>query len=117
MKQIFGPYYDPNTTQYRIRTNAEIKRLYSDSDIVQEIKSQRLRWAGHVQRLHEERLVKLVWEETPAGKRPLGHPRMRWRDNIQNDLVKINVPFDKDLMEDQDYWKKVVQLAKTHPGL
>lgn len=60
LRKIFGGYCDPTTSQYRIRTNAEIKELYGNSDIVQYVKSQRLRWAGHVQRLTDERLTKLV---------------------------------------------------------
>lgn len=117
LRKIFGPHHDITTNQYKIRTNIELKALYNNADIVQEIKSQRLRWAGHVHRLHNERLVKLVWEEIPTGKRPLGRPRMRWKDNIQADLRKMNIPFDPRLMEDRTNWKKVVQSAKTHPGL
>lgn len=33
-----------------------------------------------VQRLLDERFVKLVWEEVPTGRGPLGRPRKRWRD-------------------------------------
>ncbi|XP_050507258.1 uncharacterized protein LOC126884942 [Diabrotica virgifera virgifera] len=117
LRKVFGLHHDINTNQYRIRTNIELKALYNDADIVQEIKSQRLRWAGHVHRLHNERLVKLVWEEIPTGKRPLGRPRMQSRDNIQSDLRKMNIPFDPRLMENRTNWKKVVQSARTHPGL
>jgi len=94
-----------------------VQELYNDSEIVQEMKSQRLRWAGHVHRLDDERLVRLVWEELPTGKRPLGRPKMRWRDNIKSDLQKMNVPFDHRLMENRTEWKRVVQSARTHPGL
>ncbi|CAG9833703.1 unnamed protein product [Diabrotica balteata] len=51
-------------------------------DIVQVIKSQHLRWAGLVHRLPNNRLATLIGEEAPTGRRPLGRPRMRWRDNI-----------------------------------
>lgn len=43
----FAHYYDMTTKHYRIRTNDEISRMYTDVDIVKEI-SQRLRWTGHV---------------------------------------------------------------------
>lgn len=117
LRKIFGAHHDPTTNRYRVRTNIEIQELYNDSDIVQEIKSQRLRWAGHIHRLQDERLVRLVWEEVPTGMRPLGRPRMCCRDNIKSDLQKMNVAFDQRLMEDRINWKKVVQSAKTHPGL
>lgn len=117
LRKIFGPYHDPNTNQYRMRTNCEVKQIYNDNDIVQEIKSQRLRWAGHVHRLPNDRLTKLIWEEAPTGKRPLGRPRMRWRDNIRSDLTIMNIPTDPTLMEDRTRWKQIVQSARTHPGL
>jgi len=54
-------------------------------------KSGRLRWAGHLQRSQNDRLIKRVWEEAPIGKRPLGRPRLRWRDNIIKDVVTLDV--------------------------
>ena len=50
------------------------------------IKSRKMRWAGHVARMGEERgsYRVLVWK--PEGKRPLGTPRRRWVDNIRLDL-------------------------------
>ena len=50
------------------------------------IKSRRMRWAGHVGRIGEERVVYRVLVEKPEGKRPLGRPRCRWVDNIRMDL-------------------------------
>lgn len=58
----------------------------------------------------------VVYEEDPKGKRALGRPRMRSRD-MRADLQKINIPFDHRLMDDRVFWIKVLQSAKTHPGL
>jgi hypothetical protein len=41
-------------------------------------KSRRIRWAGHVARMGEERKVYKVLAGKPEGKRPLGRPRRRW---------------------------------------
>ena len=49
--------------------NEELNDLYSSPNIVRVIKSRRMRWAGHVARMGEERGV-LVGK--PEGKRPLG---------------------------------------------
>lgn len=117
LRRIFGPLRSPATQQHRIRTNQEILELYKDPDIVQEIKARRLQWAGHVQRQPDSRMVKLAWEGTPIGRRPLGRPRMRWRDNIKADLKTIGIQYDPTLMEDRQQWRKIVQSAKTHPGL
>ena len=60
----------------------ELNDLYSSTNIVRVIKSRRMRWAGHVARIGEERGVCRVLVGKPEGKRPLGRPRRRWVDNI-----------------------------------
>jgi hypothetical protein len=44
--------------------------LYSSPNIIRQIKSVRMRWAGHVARMREERKVYIVLLEKPEGKRP-----------------------------------------------
>jgi hypothetical protein len=53
------------------------------------MKSRRLRWAGYVARMGEERKVYKVLVGKPEGKRPLGRPRRRWEDEIRMDLREI----------------------------
>ena len=53
------------------------------------INSIRMRWAGHVARMEEERGVPKVLVGKPEGKRPLGRPRRRWEDNIKMDLQEV----------------------------
>ena len=53
---------------------------------VRVIKSRRMRWAGHVARMGEERGVYRVLVGKPEGRRPQGRPRRRWVDNIRMDL-------------------------------
>ena len=50
--------------------------------IVWVVKSRRMRWAGHVAGMGEDRGVHRVLVGKPEGKRPLGRPRRRWEDNI-----------------------------------
>ena len=50
------------------------------------VKSRRVRWAGHVARMGEDRGVHRVLVGKPEGNRPLGRPRRRWEDNIKMDL-------------------------------
>jgi hypothetical protein len=51
--------------------------------------SRRMRWAGQVARMGEERSVYRVLVEKPEGKRPLGRARRRWEDNIRMDLQEV----------------------------
>ena len=53
------------------------------------VKSRRMRWAGHVARMVEGRVVHRVLVGKPEGKRPLGRPRHRWEDNIKMDLQEV----------------------------
>ena len=50
------------------------------------VKSRRMRWAGHVAHMGEDRGVHRVLVGKPEGNRPLGRPRHRWEDNIKMDL-------------------------------
>jgi hypothetical protein len=64
----------------------EFGDLYSLPNIVRVVKSRRMRWAGHVARMGEERVVHKVLVGKREGKRPLGRPRHRWEDNIKMEL-------------------------------
>jgi hypothetical protein len=44
---------------------------------MKQIKSRRMRWAGYVAHMREERKVYRVLVRNPKGKRPLGRPRCR----------------------------------------
>jgi hypothetical protein len=47
------------------------------------------RWAGHVARIGARIGVYRDLEGKPEGKRPLGKPRRRWKDNIKMDLQEV----------------------------
>jgi hypothetical protein len=63
--------------------------LYSLPNIVRVVKSRRMRWAGHVARMGEDRGVDRVLVGKPDGKRPLGRPGLRWEDNIKMDHQEV----------------------------
>jgi hypothetical protein len=48
--------------------NEELHILYSSPNIIRQIKSRRMRWAGHVARMGEERKVYNVLVVKPEGK-------------------------------------------------
>ena len=63
--------------------------MYPSHNIVRVIKSRRMRWAGHVVRIGEEKGVYRVLVGKPEGKTPLGRLRRRWVDNIRMDLQEV----------------------------
>ena len=83
--------------------------LYSLPNIVRVVKSRRMRWAGHVAHMGEDRRVHRVLVVKPEGKRPLGRPRHRWEDNIKMDLQEVGGVGDwTELAEDSDRWRALV---------
>jgi len=77
-----------NPTDYRLH-NEELNDLYSSPNVVRVIKSRKMRLAGHVARMGEEREVYRVLVGKPEGRKPLGKPRRRWVDNIRMDLQEV----------------------------
>jgi len=55
LRRIFGPRRDEIKGEWRRLHNEELNDLYSSPNIVRVIKSRRMRWAGHVARMGEER--------------------------------------------------------------
>ena len=90
--------------------NEELNDLYSSPKIVLVRKSRRMRWAGHVARMGEERGAYRVLVGKLEGKRPLGRPRRRWVDNIRMDLQEVGCWYVDwiGLVQDWDRWRTLV---------
>ena len=106
----FGPWKDEVTGDWRRLHNEELNDLYSSPNIVWVIKSRKMRWAGHVARMGEERGVYRFLVGKPEGKRPLGRPRRRWVDNITMDLQEVGCGYVDwiGLAQDRDRWRTLV---------
>jgi len=89
LRRIFGPRRDEVTEEWGRLHNEELNDLYSSPNIVRVIKSRRMRWAGYVARMGEERGAYRAFLGKPEGRRPLGRPRRRWVDNIRMDLQEV----------------------------
>jgi hypothetical protein len=86
VRKIFGPKRYEVTGEWRKLHNEELHILYSSANIIRQIKSRRMRWAGHVARMGEETNVYKVLMGKPEGKRPFGRPRRRWVEGIRMHL-------------------------------
>jgi hypothetical protein len=83
-------------------------------NIVRVVKSRRMRWAGHVALMGEEKGVHRVLVGKPEGKRPLGRPRRRWEDNINIDLHKVGGGRGDwiELAQDRNEWWALVSTVR-----
>jgi hypothetical protein len=68
LRRIFGPKRDEVTGEWRKLQNEELHNLYSSPDVIRQIKSRRMRWAGHVARMGKEIKCTRFWWESPKEK-------------------------------------------------
>jgi hypothetical protein len=64
LRKIFRPKRDEVTGEWRKLRNEELNDLYCSPNIFRVIKSRRMRWAGHVTRIGDERLIRDFSGET-----------------------------------------------------
>jgi hypothetical protein len=99
LSRVFGPKRDEVTGEWRKLHNEELNDL---------------RWAGHVARMWEDRVVHRVLVGKPEGKRPLGRPRHRWVDNIKMDFQEIGGSRDwMELAQYRDRWRALVGTVRN----
>ena len=79
------------------------------------IKSGRMRWAGHVACMGEDRGVYRVLVGKPEGRRPLGRPRRRWLYNIRMDLQEVGCGYMGwiGLAQDRDGWRMLLSAVRN----
>ncbi|KAJ4429855.1 hypothetical protein ANN_22059 [Periplaneta americana] len=110
---MFGAKRDDVTGEWRKLHNTELHALYSSPDIIRNIKSRRLRWAGHVALMGESTNAYRVLVGRPERKISLERPRLRWEDNIKMDLREVEYD-DRDWInfaQDRDQWRAYVRAA------
>ena len=85
--------------------------MFSLPNIIRNLKSRRLKWAGHIAHTEQFRNAYRVLVGKPESKRPLGRPRRRWEDNIKMNLREV-VCYPRQwiaLAEDRDQWRAYVR--------
>jgi len=122
LRRIFRPRMEEITEEWRRLHNDELNDVYPLLNIVRVIKSRRMRWAGLVACMVEERGVYRVLVGKMEGKRPLGRTRRRWVDNIRMDFQEVGCGYMDwiGLAQDRDRWRKLVSavmnLTYSQPG-
>jgi hypothetical protein len=98
---FYGEYFTNHREQYLL--------TLWHNHIIRQIKSRRMRWAGHVARMGEGRNLYRDLVGKPEGRRPLGRPRLSWEDGIKMDLEIVwgGVEWIH-LAQDSDRWRAVL---------
>jgi len=115
LRKIFGPVNIDNV--WRIRNNMKIDELIEGADIVRFVKTQKIKWLGHIQRIYQARPTGKLLEWKPIETRPAGRPRQRWQEDVMEDLKKLKVKNWKEAAKDRRIWRDLAEKAKTHKGL
>jgi hypothetical protein len=55
------------------------------------MKSMRIRWLGHVERMSNDRMPKTILNAKMEGDRKRGRPKKRWINDIEQDLRKLGI--------------------------
>jgi hypothetical protein len=103
--------------EWRTRNNEEIDNILRKEDIVRFVKARRISWIGHVERMEASRLSKRVMSEKIYTKRRIGRPKVRWLDDVQQDLQTMRIEGWRGKAQDRDLWRRIAQEAKAHEGL
>jgi hypothetical protein len=82
-------------------------------DIVKEINFRRLECLGHVIRMEDTRLPKMVFNAKPEGRRGVGRPRLRWLDDVEADIKALSIKRWRIRAQDRKEWSAILREAKA----
>jgi len=111
LRKIYGPTKENG--QWRIKANEELRTKYKSQDIVTVIKIRRLAWLGHVSRMNEIRSVKKIFEGKLEGRRGRGRPRLRWLNDVEDDLRKLGLKGWRMKALNREEWVSIIREAKA----
>jgi hypothetical protein len=110
-KNIYGPTKENG--QWRIKSNNELMTKYKASDIVNVIKTRKLEWLGLVFRMDATRFVKKIFDGKLEGRRCRGRPRLRWINDVEDDLRKLGVKRWRTKALEREEWESIIKETKA----
>jgi hypothetical protein len=74
-----------------LKRNKELDELIKHRNVINYVKSQRISWFGHINRMPETSIGNKIYKWKPFISRLEGRPNSRWEDDVSKDLRKINL--------------------------
>ena len=99
--------------------SSEIRKSLNIEPLLLLIEKSQLRWFGHVSRMPQEKLPKQALLSKANGRRPVGRPRTRWIDYIENlgwNRLVLRPSEMMGVMEDREVWRLNLELLPTQPS-
>jgi hypothetical protein len=114
-RRIYGPKYEHG--EWRTRTNRELEETSKGENRVKWIKGKRISWLGHLERMEENRVPKMIFSQELEGPRRRGRSRKRWKEEVERDFPVLGVRRWRELATDRKKWQDIFRQAKAHSGL
>ena len=99
--------------------SSEIRKSLNIEPLLLRIERSQLRWFGHVSRMPHERLPKQALHAKANRRRPVGRPRTRWTDYIEDlgwNRLGLRPSEMMEVMEDREEWRLNLELLPPQPS-
>jgi len=113
LREIYGPV--KGNELWRIGRNDELEAIIKGENIVRFIKGHRIRWLGHVERMQDTAIPKMMYGKLYTTRRR-GRPKKRWLDDVSTDRREMGINEWRDRARGREAWGRIVKGAKAHPG-
>jgi hypothetical protein len=67
--------------------------------------------------MEDSRMPKMVMRKKIYTNRGKGRPKIRWLDDVQEDLWAMGIEGWREKAQDKDLWRRIAQEAKAQEGL
>lgn len=112
LRRIFGPIRDEITGLWRIRKNEDIWNLYNEPLVRETVRRNIMRWAGHVARVDQNRIIYRTLHLNYNQPRKRGRPRKRWIDGVRKWYGEAKPPESpenwEEFAKDRTSWRNLV---------
>ena len=106
-------------TRFNKVRSSEIGKSLNIEPLLLRIERSQLRWFGHVSRMCQERLPKQALFAKANGRRPVGRPRSRWSNYIEDlgwNRLGLHSSKMMDVIKDREVWRLNLELLPPQPS-
>ena len=99
--------------------SSEIRKSLNIEPLLLWIERSQLRWFGHVSRMPQKRLSKQALLAKADWRRPVGRPRTKWTNCIEDlgwNRLGLHPSKLVDVMEDHEVWRLNLELLRPQPS-